>query len=154
MAFAIALISGECWAGVTATKVCDGDTIKVDRKKVRLIGVDSPENGWKEKGKKEQCYAKEATNFLKHLIEGKSTTRVGLVVGKKDGYRRYLAYVYVGDKLVNAELIKGGYGYAYTYFPFSKSKEFKKYHEEAKKAGHGMWSACHVERKWKFRRIE
>ena len=41
--------------------------------------------------------------------------------GHKDRYGRTLAYVFLEEgTLLNAEIIKQGYGHAYTQFPFSR----------------------------------
>jgi len=132
-----------CSKGAVVTYVYDGDTIKIGGESIRLIGVDTPENEWKEKGVKAQCYGKEATDFMKKMVLGKKVwLEYDDKTNKQDKYGRTLAYVYVDGKLVNAELIKQGYGVAYTYFPFTKMDDFKKYNEEAKKSGIGIWEAC------------
>ena len=140
-----------CSKGAVVTYVYDGDTIKIGGESIRLIGVDTPENEWKEKGVKAQCYGKEATDFMKKMVLGK---RVRLEsddkTSKQDKYGRTLAYVYVDGKLVNAEIIKQGYGVAYTYFPFTKLEEFKHYHDKARESKRGMWDACDVTCQWKF----
>lgn len=55
----------------------------------------------------------EALKFLSDLLVGKRPTRVfdGWRIGDSGGYQ--YAYVYLADKtLVNAELIRRGFGYA------------------------------------------
>ena len=47
-------------------------------------------------------------------MEGK-TVRLERDVEKYDQYRRLLAYVYVGDTMVNAELVGQGYAQVTTY---------------------------------------
>ena len=138
----------------TVTYVYDGDTIKVGGESIRLIGVDTPENEWKKKGIKEECYAKQATEFMKEMVLGKKVRlESDSQTNKRDKYNRLLAYVYVGNTLVNAKLIREGYGLAYTYFPFTKSKEFKRYHNEAKQAKRGIWEACKVVCKGHFCKV-
>lgn len=58
-----------------------------------------------------------------------------------DKYGRTLAYVYREEDglLVNAEIIRLGYGFAYLYFPFKRSDEFRKLGEEARASGNGLW---------------
>jgi endonuclease YncB( thermonuclease family) len=46
--------------------------------------------------------------------------------------------------LVEAQLIKNGYGFAYTSFPFEKRDEFVSYETSAKQAGLGLWDACKI----------
>lgn len=127
------------------THVYDGDTIKVGSKKVRLIGINTPENEWKKKGIREECFAREATEFMKKTILGKRVRLESDPTGDKyDKYDRLLSYVYLDEMLINAEILKNGYGYAFTFFPFSKSEEFKRYHEEAKRQRLGIWGACKI----------
>ena len=59
---------------------------------------------------------------------------------RKDKYWRTLAYVYLEDgTFLNAEIIRQGYGFAYTRFPFKYLEEFRKFEREARDAGRGMW---------------
>jgi len=54
-------------------------------------------------------------------------------IGHQDRYRRTLAYVFLEDgTLLNAEIIKQGYGFAYTRFPFKYMDEFRGYEREAR----------------------
>jgi endonuclease YncB( thermonuclease family) len=48
-----------------------------------------------------------------------------------------------GDTLLNAEIIKQGYGHAYTRFPFDKMEEFRALEREAREAGRGLWRNDH-----------
>ncbi len=45
-----------------------------------------------------------------------------------------------GDTIVNAEIIKQGFGFAYTKYPFKYMDEFKDYEKNARKAGKGLWA--------------
>ena len=46
-------------------------------------------------------------------------------LGHKDRYGRTLAYIFLKDgTLLNAEIIRQGYGHAYTQLPFSRMEEF------------------------------
>ena len=56
-----------------------------------------------------------------------------------------MRYVYVPDgRLVQAEVIKNGYGFAYTSFPFTKKQEFVALEEQAKSHVLGLWTNCTV----------
>lgn len=143
-----------CWNVDRVTHVYDGDTIKVGGKKVRLIGVNTPENEWKKRGIKEECFAKEATRFMKQTLLGKRVRLETDSVGDKyDKFGRLLAYVYLDETLINVEILKSGYGYAFTFFPFSKSREFKRYHENARSQKLGIWGACDVRCRQHFCKI-
>jgi micrococcal nuclease len=120
-------------------KVVDGDTLTLSNgEKVRLIGVDTPERTHSLKAVR--SFAKEAGSFTKKMVEGKEV-RLEFDWQKRDRYKRLLAYVYLKDgTFLNAEIIKQGYGFAYTKFPFKYSEEFRKYQKEAKENNRGLWS--------------
>jgi endonuclease YncB( thermonuclease family) len=40
---------------------------------------------------------------------------------------------------VNAEVIKQGYGFAYTKFPFKYLEEFRGHEREARESARGLW---------------
>ncbi len=125
-------------------RVIDGDTIVVDSNglkiTVRLIGIDTPET--KHPTKPVQYYGKEASRFTDNLLKGEKVYLVGDTEGDKiDKYGRTLAHVYrAPDGLfVNAEIIRQGYGHAYTRFPFKYMEEFKQLERFARKAEKGLW---------------
>ena len=124
----------------------DGDTIVVDMngvpEKVRFIGVDTPET--KDPRKAVQCYGAEASEFTKQRI-GSHPVRLESdpTNTNRDRYNRLLRYVYLPDgTLMNAELIRQGYGFAYTSFPFEKKSDFVLYQDQAVKTRAGLWGAC------------
>ena len=43
------------------------------------------------------------------------------------------------NRLVNAEIIKEGYGFALVTYPFRRLEEFRRYEEQARKKGKGLW---------------
>jgi micrococcal nuclease len=122
----------------TVTRVVDGDTIILNgNERVRLIGVDTPETVHPQKPV--EYYGKEASAFTKRLCEGKSV-RLEYDWQKQDKYGRTLAYVYLEDgTFLNAEIIKQGYGHAYTRFPFKYLEEFRGYEKDARESGMGLW---------------
>lgn len=121
------------------TRVVDGDTIKLSNgERVRLIGVDTPET--KRPNKPVEYFGKEASAFTKKMVEGKNV-RLTYDQQLRDEYGRLLAYVYLMDgTFLNAELIKQGYGNAYTRHPFKYMDEFRQYEKEARKAKRGLWA--------------
>ena|SRR3990170_1734191 len=123
------------------TRVVDGDTIIVKMKgteeRVRLIGVDTPETVHPEKPV--AFFGKEASAFTKRMAEGKRV-RLEYDWQERDKYGRLLAYVYLEDEtFLNAEIIKRGYGFAYTRFPFKYLDKFRKYEREARENIRGLW---------------
>lgn len=119
-------------------RVIDGDTIVLDNgKTVRLIGVDAPEIHHPEVPV--QRFGEEAREFMKRLAEGAQCYLEYEPDNLYDQYGRLLAYVFVGGTLVNAEIIRMGYAYAYTRFPFSREEEFMALEKEAREKQHGLW---------------
>jgi len=128
------------------TRVIDGDTIILDGyERVRHIGIDTPET--KDPRKPVQYFGQEAYEFTKGLVEGKRV-RLEYDWNKKDKYGRTLAYVYLEDgTFLNAEIIKRGYGFANTRFPFKYLEEFRQYEREARENERGLWSPKEEEKK-------
>lgn len=120
------------------TQVIDGDTIILSTgEHVRLIGLDTPE--LHHHSKPVMYFAQESREFTRRLVEGQEV-RLEYDWQKKDKYNRTLAYVYLLDgRLLNAEIINQGYGFAYVRFPFKYIDEFREYQREAMEEGRGLW---------------
>ena len=119
-------------------RVIDGDTLVLDNgKTVRLIGVDTPETNHPEIPV--QRFGKEATEFTQRMVEGLKI-RVELGEPAQDSYGRELAYVFVDGMLLNKEIIRRGYGYAYTHFPHPRMDEFVAAEQEARGKQYGLWN--------------
>jgi endonuclease YncB( thermonuclease family) len=129
----------------TVTRVVDGDTIRVDidgvEYRVRYIGIDTPETV--DPRRPVGCFGKEASERNRQLVEGKT---VGLEkdVSETDDFDRLLRYVWVGDLMINAALVEGGYALASTYPPDVKyADHFASLQARARDAGSGLWGpAC------------
>lgn len=128
------------------TRFSDGDTISVDmdgtEEEIRFIGVDTPET--QDPRKPVQCFGKSASAFTRQLI-GDQAVRLeaDTLSSNRDRYGRLLRYVYLPDgRLVQAEIIKAGYGFAYISFPFAKLEEFSTYQREAREQEKGLWKDC------------
>ena len=119
-------------------RVVDGDTIIVRGVgRVRLIGVDTPETV--DPRRPVEFFGREASAFTKRLLEGKRV-RLEYDWERTDRYGRTLAYVYLPDGVfANAEIIRRGYGHAYTRFPFKYLDRFRALEREARTARRGLW---------------
>ncbi len=86
--------------GILVLEVLDGDTILLAGKvRLRLRHVDAPEL--------EFCAGKESKEFLENLVKGKKVYVQEEVIGQKG---RPLALVYLGNGLVNKEVLENGWG--------------------------------------------
>ena len=125
-------------------RVVDGDTIEValggGTDDVRYIGVDTPETV--KPGEPVQCYGPEASAFNHRLVEGE-TVRLVFDHELRDVYGRLLAYVYVGDRFVNAALVRGGYARTLEIPPnTTRADRLAGLEQQASREGIGLWSAC------------
>jgi micrococcal nuclease len=125
----------------TVVKVVDGDTINVRIgtriEKVRYIGMNAPELHHPTLG--EQPGGREAAAVNRRLVQGQ-TVRLELDVQESDKYGRVLAYLYVGDIMVNAELVAQGYAQVMTIPPNVKRQDlFLTLRHEARLLQAGLW---------------
>jgi micrococcal nuclease len=124
-------------------RVIDGDTIEVSigdkTYKVRYIGVDTPETEHPERPT--EPMGKEAAAKNEELVGGK-VVELEKDVSETDKYGRLLRYVWVGDLMVNAELVRLGLAQVSTYPPDVKYQDlFLQLQKEAREAQRGLWGA-------------
>ncbi|HEY6730781.1 MAG TPA: thermonuclease family protein [Solirubrobacterales bacterium] len=131
-------------ASAYVTRAVDGDTVEVRLdgriEDVRYIGVDTPETV--KPGEPVQCFGPQASAFNHQLVEDR---RVRLVFDseRRDVYGRLLAYVYLGDRFVNGELVRRGLARTLTIAPNDRFAErLKRLEIAAARAGRGLWGAC------------
>ncbi len=136
-------------------KVIDGDTLRINNKKIRLLGIDAPES--KQMCKKTylsflifsfqknyRC-GEISTNILKKKINQK------LLICKtsiKDRYKRYIAECYDNKININAWMVRNGHAVAYRKY----SKKFVTDEMIAKKDKSGLWKGS-FDMPWDWRRI-
>ena len=120
-------------------RVIDGDTIELDGgERVRLLGVDTPETV--DPRRPVQYFGKEASAFTRRMVEGKNV-RLEEDQDTRDRYGRTLAYVYLQDgTFLNAEIVRQGYGHAYTRFPFRYEQRFVQLERESRENSRGLWA--------------
>ena len=125
----------------------DGDTVKLKfssppegigaAETVRLLGVDTPETV--HPNRPVEKFGKEASNFTKTSLLGKQVY-IAFDWDLRDRYGRLLVYIYTAPgECFNAELIRQGYGHAYTSFAFQFKDEFKALEAQAREAKKGLW---------------
>lgn len=129
-------------------RVIDGDTIELENKQtVRYIGVDTPE--LHDPRKPIECFAQEAYEFNKQLVEGK-TVRLEKDVSETDKYKRLLRYVYVSNNsipsaeiFINKKLVEEGFASAATFPPDVKYSDlFQQAQKDAREKNNGLWKNC------------
>lgn len=133
-----ALEEGPC----EVARVVDGDTLLlVNRARVRLQGVDTPEVT--DPDQPPEPWGPEATEFTRAFLR-RGPARMQLGPERKDQYGRFLAYVWVGDQMLNEELLRAGMARALLRFNYSDSmkRRFRRAQDEARRARRGIWSGA------------
>lgn len=125
-------------------RVVDGDTIEVDidgtEEDLRYIGVDTPETV--KPGSPVECFGPQASDRNHELVEGRSV-RLEFDRELRDDYGRLLAYVYVGKRFINGELVAGGFARTLEIEPnTARAGLLNRLEAEAGSAGRGLWAAC------------
>ncbi|KON90366.1 prophage LambdaCh01 nuclease domain-containing protein [Sporosarcina globispora] len=133
---------------VTVGRAVDGDTIETsDGRKVRLIGVNTPESTTRV-----EEYGKEASQFTGSELTGKKVW-MQKDVSDTDRYGRLLRIIWldipsddmdeneIREKMFNAHLVLNGYAEPSTYNPDVKYSEyFRKFGREAREDNKGLWA--------------
>lgn len=126
-------------------KVADGDTLTLvtplkTQIPIRLVDIDAPEG--------EQAWGARARQALSTLVMAQ-TVRVTAV--GTDPYGRTLGRVFVGEKDINAELVRMGAAHAYR--PHLVDTSLITLEDQARAAKRGLWSqtAAETQRPWEWR---
>ncbi len=119
-------------------QVIDGDTIKYRGKTIRLLGIDAPEkeSPFFTKGASQQPWAGKAKQFIEDAIFDAGTIKL-IQARSKDRYNRYLGYILVDDKNLNAEIARAGLAYTYYLDRYGK-QGITKYWQQVKDASEGV----------------
>lgn len=131
-------------ASAYVVRAIDGDTIEVQvdgrREDIRYIGIDTPETV--KPGTPVQCFGPRAHRFNAALVTHRRV-RLELGVEQRDIYGRLLAYVHLGHRFVNAELVRRGLARTLEIAPNTRFAErFARLQMAAARAGRGLWGAC------------
>jgi micrococcal nuclease len=119
-------------------QVVDGDTVQLARTgRARLIGVDTPEVH----GRRE-CFGPQASRFARRRLRGRAVVVRG-DAEPEDRYGRRLVYLFLGGRLFNAELVRGGYATTLAIRPNTRHAARLAAEERRARARRaGLWSAC------------
>ena len=135
-------------------KIIDGDTIKINSKKIRLHGIDAPE-------KKQVCKKPYITivffSFSKNYLCGQVSTDkltkkinnqiIKCKIKNVDRYNRLIGECYKKNENINSWLVSNGYAVAYRKY----SKKYISNEINAKNNKLGIWQGK-FEMPWNFRR--
>lgn len=139
------------WPVVFQAKVlhaCDGDTVWVRRGfkriKVRLAGMDAPEN--------EQRFGRESQQYLADLLVGK---KVEVRLWDIDIYGRYVSQIAAEKRDASLTMIEAGMAWPYYRFmrrlPAKDKALYKAAAEKARSRGRGFWKDAHPKAPWIWR---
>jgi micrococcal nuclease len=122
-------------------RVVDGDTFVLagSKERVRLIGANTPETvkpDWPV-----EPWGPEASQFTKKFLAG-GEVRLEFDGDPRDKYGRLLAYVWVGNRMLNEELLRAGLARAEMQYRYSKEMKsrFRRAEAEARNSRRGIWS--------------
>lgn len=128
-------------------RVVDGDTIIVriqtngqpSPARVRLLGIDTPESV--KPNHPVEPWGLEAADFTRRFVS-RGTVQLRFDRRRRDRYDRFLAYVYVEDRMLNEELVRAGLAQVRIYPGDSTmfQRRLQLAEQEAKQAGRGIWS--------------
>ena len=124
-------------------RVIDGDTLLLaGGMRVRLIGADAPEMFVP--GGKPEPFSREAACFAEEFVAAaRGEVQLDFDGPRRDRYGRFLAAVWVGDRMLNEELLRAGLARFRGEFPFSPplKARLRRAGEEAEAAGRGLHGA-------------
>ena len=114
-------------------KIIDGDTIHIERNKIRLHGIDAPENNQTcTKNKEIWNCGIESKKILENLI---FANEVMCEIIDVDQYKRFVGICFVNKTNINKYMVRNGWAIAYRYY----TSDFIKDEEIANKNKAGIW---------------
>ena len=106
--------------------IIDGDTIKINNKKIRFGGIDSPERG------------EIGHQFSKNKLIQKIGKKIVICFKekKKDYWNRIIAECFIENESISSYMVKNGYACDYVKY---SNKKYAKEEEYAKSNKLGIW---------------
>ena len=132
-------------------KITDGDTIKINNKKIRFSGIDAPESYFM--GKKQTCIEDNKEIFCGQISKNKLIKKIGnnyvncKIEKNKDKYKRLIGECFIKEESLSVFMVRNGY--AFDWPRYSKGK-FAKDQEYAKMNKLGIWN-MKFEYPWKWK---
>lgn len=113
--------------------LADGDSFRCrDGRRVRLLGVDAPEN--------DQPAGAAARASLGRLMPPGTSVRLETDVQPRDRFGRVLAYAWRGDRMVNEQQLRAGMAMLLTYAPNVRHvARLRAAQQAAREAKAGLW---------------
>ena len=121
-------------------RVVDGDTLLMaDGVRLRLIGIDCPESV--KPDSPVEPFGPESSQFTRAFI-GERQVRLQFDREREDRYGRKLAYVFVGEQMLNEELLRAGLARYLSHLRIAEpmKRRFRVAQNEARQARRGIWS--------------
>ena len=121
-------------------KITDGDTIKINNKKIRFSGIDAPESYFF--GKKQLCILNNIEILCGKLSKEKLIEKIGnqiincKIETNKDQYSRLIGECFIKNESLSVFMVKNGYAFDY---PKYSNGKFRKHQIYAKKLSLGLW---------------
>jgi len=136
------LASGKTYQG-QVVKIFDGDTLLVringHKDFVRLREVDAPEIASR-KQKGQEPWGRKATEFALSRLKDRKVRLETENRDERDAYGRLLAYVFVGESLLNREMVESGNAFFYRVPVRGRyAAQMEEAEETARNKGVGVW---------------
>ncbi len=121
--------------------IIDGDTIKINGKKIRFGGIDAPESYYM--GTKQTCTQDNKEVFCGKISKDKLIEKIGnnyvncKIEKNKDKYKRSVGECFIKEESLSVFMVRNGYAFDWPYYSRGK---FSNDQEYAKMNKLGLWN--------------
>jgi micrococcal nuclease len=128
-------LPGQQTSVCVVARISDGDSLRCrDGRRIRLIGIDTPEQ-------QQRPYGTQAQAALLRMAPPGTALELESDVAPADRYGRVLAYAWRDSVLVNEAMVKDGWAVQYTVPPNVRyADRLGRAQKEAQARGRGLWS--------------